>query len=134
MKRILLMALLVSAALATLTHAQTSYKDRALEKYRRTGTREACIPLGAIRETKVLGDSSVLFHMAGGAAYLNEMPQPCPILDPHRSFIYDTSLSKLCNTDIITVIDPGSSVPKLGTCGLGQFELLEEQTPPKKAN
>ncbi|MBP1684287.1 MAG: hypothetical protein H6Q33_430 [Deltaproteobacteria bacterium] len=136
MNRILLTALLMSATLATLTQAQTSYKDRVLEKYQRTGKLENCLPLGAIRETKVLGNSSVLFHMAGGDVYLNETPQPCPMLDPPqtRSFIYDTSLSKLCNTDVITVTDPGSSVPRLGSCGLGQFELLAEKAPPTKTN
>ncbi len=135
MNRILLTALLMCAALATFTQAQASYKARILEKYQRTGQLEKCIPLGAIRETKVLGESSVLFHMAGGGVYLNETPQPCPVLDPPqvRSFIYDTSLSKLCNTDIITVFEPGASVATVGTCGLGQFELLEEKTPPKKA-
>ncbi|MFN8624733.1 MAG: hypothetical protein U0587_01930 [Candidatus Binatia bacterium] len=133
MKRILLMALPISVALGAVTQAQVSYKARALEKYQRTGKRENCIPLGAIRETRVLGDSSVLFLMAGGVVYLNEMPQPCPILEPPtRSFTYDTSLSKLCNTDIVTVTDPGSSVPRLGTCGLGQFELLEEKAPPTR--
>src|SRR5574340_747571 len=111
MNRILLTALLIAATYATVAQAQTSYKERVLAKYQRTGKLEKCIPLGAIRETKVLGDSSVLFQMAGGDVYLNETPQPCPTLDPPqtRSFIYDTSLSKLCNTDVITVIEPGSS-------------------------
>jgi hypothetical protein len=134
MKWILLTALLVSSALATVAQAQTSRKDKFLEKYRRTGKFENCIPLGgAIQGTKVLDASSLLFDMAGGDVYLNEIPL-CPYLEPsYRSFTYDTSLSKLCNTDIITVIDPSSSVPTIGSCGLGRFELLKEKTPPTKA-
>jgi len=134
MKRVLLMALLLSCALATVAQAQTSRKDKFLQKYQRTGKFENCIPLGgAIRETKVLDASTLLFYMAGGDVYLNEIPL-CPYLEPsYRSFTYDTSLSKLCSTDIITVIDPTSSVPTVGSCGLGRFELLKEKTPPKKA-
>jgi Family of unknown function (DUF6491) len=122
---------MVAVVLACLTlgamgEVDRSYKEKALEGYTRTGTREACVPLSNIKSTKILDDSSILFYMNNGTAYLNELPDRCGPLNRYRSITYTTSLSKLCNTDVIDVIDAGSPVPKLGTCGLGQFELLAE--------
>lgn len=122
---------MVAVVLACLTlgamgEVERSYKEKALEGYTRTGTLQPCVPLGNIKSTKVLDDSSILFYMNGGTAYLNELPDRCGPLGRYKSITYSTSLSKLCNTDVIDVIDAGSSVPKLGTCGLGQFETLAE--------
>jgi len=117
---------LACLTLGATTEGEKSYKEKTLEGYVRTGTLEACIPLSSIKSTKVLDDSTILFYSNGGGAYLNELPDRCGPLDRNKSITYSTSLSKLCNTDIINVMDFSSSVPKLGTCGLGQFEILSE--------
>lgn len=134
MKRMILAVALVSCASVTAASAQTERQAKALEQYVRTGKRETCIPINAIRSTKILDSTSILFQMHGGAVYLNELPQPCGVLNPYRTIAYATSIEKVCNTDLITVLDAGSSVPKLGTCGLGQFEVLAEKPAGKTAN
>ena len=125
---------ILAIVLAALTLGATSeaeaYKQKELARYTRTGKLETCIPLGSIESTKILDDKNILFLTDGGGAYLNELPDRCGPMDRYKAITYDTSLFKLCNTDVVNVMDFNSSVPKLGTCGLGQFEKL---TPVKRS-
>lgn len=126
MKRMILAMMLALLPLAALAQGPSTQKAKALEKYTRTGKREACIPRLRIESTQIVDASTILFFV-GGSVYLNELPRECAFLNPLRAIKYTTSLNQLCNTDIITVIDTGSSVFELGSCGLGQFEKLEQK-------
>jgi len=109
----------------------TAWADQdALKDYTPTGTRQYCLSLPQIRNTEIVDASRILFFTVDGTAYLNELPQPCVSLNPHRSFRYKTSLSRLCNTDIITVFQAGPPVLEFGSCGLGQFERLQKKDKP----
>ena len=127
MRRMILATALVLLSVGAMAQTEPSYKDKVLEGYIRTGTRETCIPINSIKSTKILDYSNILFYTNGGPVYLNELPKQCGPLNRCRSITYSTSLSKLCNTDTVDIMDFGSSVPKLGTCGLRQFELLTEK-------
>ncbi|WBX85617.1 hypothetical protein [Sphingosinicella microcystinivorans] len=82
---------------------------------------ERCVGLAAIRNTKVVDDSTIDFHMRDGRVLRNTLPHPCPSLGFEEAFTYATSLSQLCSTDIITVVQQGGG-PRLGaSCGLGTF-------------
>lgn len=85
------------------------------------GKAESCIPLRSIRQTHVHGDSVIDFEMLGGKVYRNTLPAACPGLGFEERFSYATSLSSLCSTDIITVLNT-TPVSRGATCGLGQFQ------------
>ena len=85
------------------------------------GKPESCVNLQSIRETRVRDDRTIDFYMRGGKVYRNVLPGTCPQLGFEQRFAYSTSLSQLCSTDIITVLQtPGIS--RGASCGLGQFQ------------
>ena len=86
-----------------------------------TGKPQSCIPLYAIRNTEVRSDRVIDFITSGGRAYRNVLPQDCPTLGFEERFSYETSLSQLCSTDIITVLYT-SPVSRGPSCGLGTFQ------------
>lgn len=90
---------------------------------------EHCVSLMRIQRTDVLDDRSILFYMKGGQIYLNRLPHRCPGLRWERAFMYRTSLSKLCDLDIITVLDNlGFGYSPGVSCGLGMFFPISEGT------
>ena len=99
-----------------------------LAKYTITEETENCLSLTRIRQSVVLNDQHILFNMRGGDVYLSKLPYRCSRLGFEEAFSYSTSLTKLCNTDIITVIDQsGAGLRLANSCGLGIFQKLEEK-------
>lgn len=90
-----------------------------------TGPAVSCIPLVGIRESQVRDDWTIDFRTAGNKWYRNTLPYRCSSLGFERAFSYATSLSQLCNTDIITVISTGGGGGPRGSCGLGSFQPVE---------
>ena len=86
----------------------------------------SCVPLRQIRETRVYGDQTIDFRMLGGKTYRNKLPYSCPQLGFEERFSYKTSLSVLCSTDIITVLNTsGGDLNRGASCGLGEFQPVE---------
>ncbi|RQW43519.1 hypothetical protein [Novosphingobium sp. LASN5T] len=90
-----------------------------------TGPAVSCIPLVGIRESQVRDDWTIDFRTAGNKWYRNTLPYRCSSLGFERAFSYATSLSQLCNTDIITVIATGGGGGPRGSCGLGSFQPVD---------
>ncbi|HSB97252.1 MAG TPA: DUF6491 family protein [Spongiibacteraceae bacterium] len=89
---------------------------------------ERCISIRSIKQTKVLDDQNVLFYTAGNRNYKNHLAYPCSGLAIADSFMYRTSESKLCNVDIITVLNRmGGGGTQGASCGLGMFEEIDQQ-------
>lgn len=86
-----------------------------------------CLPLQTIRESRVRDDWTIDFRTNSNRWYRNTLPNRCNSLGVERAFSYATSLSQLCNVDIITVIaNTGTAGPiNRGSCGLGQFTPVE---------
>jgi hypothetical protein len=80
-----------------------------------------CIPINQIRSSRVRDDRTIDFYMTGKRVYRNVLPNACPSLGFEERFLYRTSISSLCSTDIITVLynAPAMQGP---SCGLGQFQ------------
>lgn len=97
--------------------------EKEMAKYKQTEKFENCIFNRSIKRTKVLDDSNIIFEMRNDRVYLNTLNNRCPSLRFSRQFAYKPTNNRLCGYDIISVFD--SSGPK-GSCGLGQFELLEK--------
>jgi len=86
-----------------------------------------CLPLQSIRESRVRDDWTIDFRTNNNRWYRNTLPNRCNSLGFERAFSYATSISRLCNVDIITVIaNTGGPGPiNRGSCGLGQFTPVE---------
>jgi len=83
---------------------------------------ERCIPLNRISSTYIVDDYNILFYMRGGKVYRNPLPHRCGGLRSERRFMYRTSMSQLCDLDIITVLyDQGFGLMPGPSCGLGRF-------------
>ena len=87
-----------------------------------TGPAQDCVPLFQLHQSIVRSDRVIDFDTGNGRRfYRNTLPNDCPGLYAARSFSYQTSLSQLCSSDIITVFE--TSPPMRGaSCGLGQFQ------------
>jgi hypothetical protein len=82
----------------------------------------SCIPLVQIRESKVRDDWTIDFISAGNRVWRNALTHRCSSLSAERAITYETSLSQLCNTDIVYVLRTIGGRPERGpTCSLGQF-------------
>ena len=85
------------------------------------GKPESCVSIPRVRATHVHGDGAIDFEMNGGKVYRNTLPNSCPGLGFRESFAYKTSLSQLCSTDIVTVLE-SPPILRGASCGLGQFQ------------
>ena len=127
---------IASAALllAALPLAACAQQDRGLENgvdedapaVRVVGAPESCVSLASIRSSTVHSDYTIDFEAAGGKLYRNTLPNRCPGLGFEKAFSYSTSLTRLCSTDIIRVIDTGAGGGTRAACGLGEFVPVEE--------
>ena len=106
--------------------AQSSPKPSRAPAARVVGDAQNCIPLNQIRTSRVHDDSTIDFETSGKRLYRNTLPNSCPGLGFEESFIYETSLSQLCNVDIIYVLQrTGSMLQRGAGCGLGKFVPIE---------
>lgn len=97
-----------------------------------TGKPVSCINLSQIRNTAVRDDRTIDFIMSGGRVYRNELPNQCGSLGFDRAFSYSTSLTQLCNVDIITVLqNVGGGLMPGASCGLGEFTPVKLVKQPK---
>jgi hypothetical protein len=88
-----------------------------------------CIPIKQISRVEVVDKENLIFHMIGNKKYQNHLPKRCSALSKHKPIMYKTSLSSLCSLDIIYVLENyGGSYQQGGSCGLGEFVLMEEST------
>jgi hypothetical protein len=102
-----------------------------------TGAPHSCIPISGMRQSHVRDDRTIDFVMSGGKVYRNTLPYACPSLGFEARFSYATSLSQLCSTDTITVLETGggAGLSRGASCGLGVFQpvtLAQEITPRRR--
>lgn len=113
---------------ATCLTALPAYADQAGRKPVR------CVSLSQIDSTEVVDDKTILFRMRGGQYYRNSLPYRCPSLKFEKSFLYKTSISQLCNVDIIYVLERyGGNYQQGAGCGLGMFEPVDKPVKPARA-
>ena len=115
-----LCVLAVSLALAAPLAVEEKAMDKSIDLV--SGPPEQCVRLSNIDHTVVVDDQDILFYMHGDKIYRNRLPYTCAGLRINDSFMYRTSLSQLCNVDIITVLDNmGFGFSPRNSCGLGLF-------------
>ncbi len=96
-------------------------------RYQPVGKPVSCINLRSIQSTKILDDKTIEFRTSGRKIYHNMMDYQCSGLKSEDRFTYKTSLSQLCNVDIIHVLhDYGGQLQKGAGCGLGKFQQVQK--------
>ena len=86
-----------------------------------------CIPVQRVDRTEVLDNRSIVFHMRGRDAFLNQLERDCPGLDREKRFMYEVRSAQLCNVDTISVLeDWGVGVARGFTCPLGPFQKVSD--------
>jgi hypothetical protein len=127
LRPILPLAVITALALTGCSQtAESTPKPSKAPAARVVGEAVSCVPLTSIRSSQVHDDRTIDFDMGGGKIYRNTLPNSCPGLGFEEGFTYETSLSQLCSTDIIYVLQRyGSEVRRGAGCGLGQFVPVE---------
>lgn len=114
-----------SAAAGDTPAASAAAGDAKADAFDRTPT--DCITPSNIRETVVIDDSTILFYMRGGrkVAYRSALSHSCPNLGRENRFSYKLTMNRLCNSDLITVLEQyGAGLRDGFTCRLGSFYPL----------
>jgi len=123
--RFLAMFMLAGAAMAVTGCAHDERPARAQQAAQQTmipaGDPVNCVTLSQLRETRVIDDRTIDFILNDGTILRNTLPNRCPSLGFERAFSYSTSINRLCNVDIITVIAQGGGPRRGASCGLGMF-------------
>jgi hypothetical protein len=113
---------LVLAPLVLTACAQGDAREDPVPPAQVTGPPETCIPINVIATTRIRSDSIIDFIAHDKRAWRVTLSSPCPTLKSENKFAYETSLSHLCNTDIITVLhDYASGIQRGASCGLSPF-------------
>jgi hypothetical protein len=114
---------LLAAGSAALAVSHSSKDDKYVIKT--IGEPKSCVMRSNIRSTKVINDRTIDFKMRNGDIYRNELPNRCSRLGFEEAFSYRTSTNRLCNVDIIRVLDTtGGGLRTHGACGLGKFQQI----------
>lgn len=121
-------ASLFAAAVLVLAGCSPTRADladrRSIAEARAIGAPEDCVNIANIRNTRVRDDRTIDFFLRSGTVYRNRLPYSCPGLGLEERFSYETTLSRLCSVDTITVLQ-SAPVMRGATCGLGQFQQVE---------
>ncbi len=118
--------LLAPASLMLALAGCQSGPPKAVAELKPIGKPESCLLLQNIRETRVVDDQTIDFYTRDNKVFRNRLPNMCPQLSFERAFTYQTSISQLCNVDIITVLILNSPLQRGASCGLGKFTPIEK--------
>lgn len=81
-----------------------------------------CVPLSQVREIRVRDDWTIDFIGGGADVWRNSLPRRCAGLESSGAVTYETSLSQLCDTEMVYVLRQVGGHLQRGTgCGLGKF-------------
>lgn len=94
--------------------------------YVRTSETRDCVRPQTIRSIEILNERQALFKMAGGV-WLQE-PIQCPPLHKLYAFNFKATLSQICASDPIRVVDTRHPVTFVGTCTFRPFQKLTRKS------
>jgi hypothetical protein len=88
---------------------------------------EFCLGLIRIEDSKILDSRHMLFTMTDKGMYLNTLPKKCGSMGPGDTYTFRTSINRLCQGDVITMLHPGGRdfIPG-ASCALGMFEPVTQ--------
>ncbi len=89
---------------------------------------ERCIDTRRISTTRIIDNQNIQFYMRDRTIYNNELPRRCPGLRRGKTISYRTTISRLCSTDFITLLDNyGMGLSRGASCGLGKFRPISKE-------
>jgi hypothetical protein len=113
-------------ALAACTQEDPSKRPAVAPAAKIVGEAESCVPVNLLRESRIRDDWTIDFTRSGNRAWRVTLPNRCSGLKSADAFTYATSLSQLCSTDIIYVLERwGGDLRKGAGCGMGTFVPVE---------
>ena len=95
------------------------------QRFARTGEFERCLTRFRIDRIRVLDDQHVLFRAGLKRHYLNTLARPCVALSRNDALMIDTRTPRLCDVDVVRVINRLNPQFRGPACLLGRFERLE---------
>ncbi len=120
-------ALAAICCLITLSPVTPAVADEDAVDYIEEGG-ERCVNTRRISGTYVADDQTIIFYMRGGNIYRNTLSRKCPELVREKKYTYRTTVSRLCDVDVITVIyTMGSDIREGPSCGLGKFYPISNE-------
>lgn len=122
-------AILAVAGLSACAKSDTQSASRPVAPAAQVvGEPVTCLQLTSFRSTQIRDDRTIDFMGTGDKVWRNTLPNTCPGLKAADTFTYETSLSQLCNVDIIYVLNNfGGNLQRGAGCGLGQFVPVKLQ-------
>jgi hypothetical protein len=129
-------SLLIGAALAATsavaaTPQQTAKAQAKLEKAlegRVAGKPVNCISLSSIQSTQIIDGTAILYRTSGNRLYVNRPAIGASSLDDDDILVTRTSMSQLCNVDVVHLIDR-TGFFQHGFVGLGEFVPYTKAAP-----
>lgn len=89
---------------------------------------EQCVSTNRIDRINIADSQTLIFRMIDDTVYRNDLPYKCVGLQPDDVLMYRSAVGRLCNVDIITVLnDWGFGFAPGASCGLGMFHPITEQ-------
>ncbi|MBT8445775.1 MAG: hypothetical protein HKO62_12755 [Gammaproteobacteria bacterium] len=87
-----------------------------------------CVSLSRVQSLDILSNKQIVFELSGGEYYVNNLPYPCPGLRRSSTLMYRTSIGRLCNVDVVTLLESvGGGLMPGASCGLGMFEPTDKK-------
>jgi hypothetical protein len=102
--------------------AAKASEDAKSDEFDRTP--KDCITPSNIKQTVVIDDSTILFYMRGSTkvTYRTALSHECPNLARENRFSYKTTMNRLCDSDLVTVLEQyGVGLREGFSCRLGMF-------------
>lgn len=121
--RLALMSLLLAPfALSGCTAEKPLERPAASPAAAVVGEAVSCVSLGQVRETRIRDDWTIDFIGTSGEVWRNTLTTRCAGLRMSGAITYETSISQLCDTDIVYVLLQVGGRPQRGVgCSLGKF-------------
>lgn len=90
---------------------------------------ERCISTRMIRDTTIIDDRNIIFHVNSKKAYHNVLRRQCSGLEREDRFSYHTSSGRLCDLDTIRILyEAGLGGLQEGhACSLGMFVPITDE-------
>jgi hypothetical protein len=125
--RIWLVGTATMLALAGCTQERPAERPTVAPAAKIVGEPRNCVGVRAFSETRIRDDWTIDFiGGAGNRVWRNTLPHRCIGLRGDNAFSYETSLSQLCNTDVIHVLyRSGGELQRGAGCGLSMFVPVE---------
>ena len=128
--------MMLVAAVMVVTGVQAGAKPRetgeaALAKEiegRVPGKPVNCLFLRDIRSTRIIDGTAIIYESSGNLLYVNRPASGASSLNRNDVLVTSTSISQLCNVDIVRLYDMASRFQR-GSVGLGDFVPYKKVKP-----